>query len=539
MVARGRAVARERTRRRTRLGARTTAARAVGRCCSTDSRATRASGTRRRPGSRARTASWRPTRAGTGAASAAPADVSPEAFAVDAAHWIERLELAPAIVIGQSFGGLTALRLAARARRWARSALVVAEATPAEDPDGAAAVASWLAVLARAVPLEREALAFFGGDTLWAQRLVRGLEQRADGLWPAFERGRPAGRAAAGERARLLGRWAADPLPCARRPRSRRRSARQTRAHARAAARARGWPRSPTPGTTCTSTSRSAGASAVAGLPGRARVVDVWPAVCASARSGYPCDARADFGADESDWPARANAYADAFAHTRLRSRVARARRTRQPELGAAARARLARGRPARGDRPHRCQRDGGRGALGQHAGGQRGRRRRRGSPSRRRRRSPRSWRGPAPTSCSTRRCAATSSSSALLGWTSVCDLADLRTDPWRVAIALGSEGDGSARRASTASTCSAAAPTRGGSADWLAAGVKVPVWIVGDDARDPGRAAALRQRTSASCRHPRSSRAPRSAMRSIWSPAGTSWCARCRARPRALRRAD
>src|SRR5450432_594709 len=31
----------------------------------------------------------------------------------------------------------------------------------------------------------------------------------------------------------------------------------------------------------------------------------------------------------------------------------------------------------------------------------------------------------------------------ALAGWTSVCDLADLRTDPWRVAIALGSEGDG------------------------------------------------------------------------------------------------
>ena len=30
-----------------------------------------------------------------------------------------------------------------------------------------------------------------------------------------------------------------------------------------------------------------------------------------------------------------------------------------------------------------------------------------------------------------------------LLAWTSVCDLADLRTDPWRVAIALGSEGDG------------------------------------------------------------------------------------------------
>ena len=51
----------------------------------------------------------------------------------------------------------------------------------------------------------------------------------------------------------------------------------------------------------------------------------------------------------------------------------------------------------------------------------------------------------------------------ALLGWTSVCDLADLRTDPWRVAIALGSEGEGRST-GSTASTCSVAAPMRGGS---------------------------------------------------------------------------
>ena len=69
-----------------------------------------------------------------------------------------------------------------------------------------------------------------------------------------------------------------------------------------------------------------------------------------------------------------------------------------------------------------------------------------------------------------------------LLGWTSVCDLADLRTDPWRIAIALGSEGEGALDGLDGVDVlgCGADARRLG---DWLAAGVKVPVWIVGEDA--------------------------------------------------------
>ena len=115
-----------------------------------------------------------------------PADVTPEAFALDAEHWIEQLGLAPAILIGQSFGGLTALRVAARAGG-SVDALVVAEATPAEDPDGAAAVAGWLESWPVPFATLGDALAFFGGDSLWAQAWSSGLEQRAGGLWPAFE----------------------------------------------------------------------------------------------------------------------------------------------------------------------------------------------------------------------------------------------------------------------------------------------------------------------------------------------------------------
>jgi hypothetical protein len=68
----------------------------------------------------------------------------------------------------------------------------------------------------------------------------------------------------------------------------------------------------------------------------------------------------------------------------------------------------------------------------------------------------------------------------ALLGWTSVCDLADLRTDPWRVAIALGSEGD-ALEGLDGVDVIGRGADARR-LADWLSAGVKVPVWIVGDE---------------------------------------------------------
>jgi pimeloyl-ACP methyl ester carboxylesterase len=129
-----------------------------------------------------------PEARGHGRSERAPRDLSPEAFALDAEMWIERLGLAPAVLIGQSFGGLTALLVAGR-RSVAVSGLVVAEATPAEDAGGGAAVASWLASWPVPFPSVDEALAFFGGDTLWARAWSGGLEQRADGLWPAFDAG--------------------------------------------------------------------------------------------------------------------------------------------------------------------------------------------------------------------------------------------------------------------------------------------------------------------------------------------------------------
>jgi pimeloyl-ACP methyl ester carboxylesterase len=58
-----------------------------------------------------------------------PPDVTPEAHVADAAFVIEQRDLAPATVIGQSYGGLTAFLLAA-VRPELVQRLVVAEATP-------------------------------------------------------------------------------------------------------------------------------------------------------------------------------------------------------------------------------------------------------------------------------------------------------------------------------------------------------------------------------------------------------------------------
>jgi pimeloyl-ACP methyl ester carboxylesterase len=127
-----------------------------------------------------------PEARGHGHSERRPRDISPEAFVLDAELWLERLASAPAIVVGHSLGGITALLLAARRPEFVRG-LVVAEATPDEDPEGAAAVGRWFASWPLPFPSGAEARVFFGGDTLRARAWCAGLEERAGGLWPAFE----------------------------------------------------------------------------------------------------------------------------------------------------------------------------------------------------------------------------------------------------------------------------------------------------------------------------------------------------------------
>jgi pimeloyl-ACP methyl ester carboxylesterase len=145
-----------------------------------------------------------PEQRGHGRSEREPADVSPEAFVADAEFWIERLGLAPAVVVGQSLGGITALRLAARRSDLVRG-LVVCEATPAQDPHGVARLREWLETWPVAFPSDAAALAFFGGDTLFARTWTAGLEHGDDGLRPAFD---PAVLLAVLARANARDHWA-------------------------------------------------------------------------------------------------------------------------------------------------------------------------------------------------------------------------------------------------------------------------------------------------------------------------------------------
>jgi pimeloyl-ACP methyl ester carboxylesterase len=127
-----------------------------------------------------------PDQRGHGRSDRRPADVSQDAFAADAAAWIEALGLAPAVVAGQSLGGLTAMLLAAQWPHLVRGLLVV-EATPYPDPGAVERVRAWLAGWPVPFASREAALVFFGGDTAWARAWAGGLEERDDGLWPAFE----------------------------------------------------------------------------------------------------------------------------------------------------------------------------------------------------------------------------------------------------------------------------------------------------------------------------------------------------------------
>jgi pimeloyl-ACP methyl ester carboxylesterase len=129
---------------------------------------------------------------GHGGSERSPADVSRAAHVTDAARAIEHLGLGPAVVVGQSLGGQTALLLAARHPDLVR-ALALADAGPAGVGDERAVeanVTDLVAALERwPVPFASRpaAVAFFGGPSVTAEAWAGGLEQRDGGWWPRFD----------------------------------------------------------------------------------------------------------------------------------------------------------------------------------------------------------------------------------------------------------------------------------------------------------------------------------------------------------------
>jgi len=124
---------------------------------------------------------------GHGRSERAPEDVTPAAFVADALVAVEALGLAPAILVGQSLGGLIAF-LAASARPDLVSALVVVEATPnREGPEVAEQIADYFDSWPLPFPSEEAAVTFFGGESLRARAWARNLVAGPDGLEPAFD----------------------------------------------------------------------------------------------------------------------------------------------------------------------------------------------------------------------------------------------------------------------------------------------------------------------------------------------------------------
>jgi pimeloyl-ACP methyl ester carboxylesterase len=110
-------------------------------------------------------------------------DYSREAYVADAVAVIERLRLAPALLIGQSMGGLNAFLVAARRPDLVRS-LVVVEAQPSPSPSAQRDIEKWLNSWLLPFPSLVDAQAYFGGATLYAQTWLEMLEERDDGYWP-------------------------------------------------------------------------------------------------------------------------------------------------------------------------------------------------------------------------------------------------------------------------------------------------------------------------------------------------------------------
>ncbi|MFE3629022.1 alpha/beta fold hydrolase [Streptomyces goshikiensis] len=124
---------------------------------------------------------------GHGASERRPGDVSRAAYVADAVAVIGQLDLRRPVLVGQSLGGHTAM-LAAAAHPDLLRALVLIEAGPGgSSPDVQAKIGAALGAWPTPFPSRRAAVEFFGGGAV-GEGWAAGLEERADGLWPSFDR---------------------------------------------------------------------------------------------------------------------------------------------------------------------------------------------------------------------------------------------------------------------------------------------------------------------------------------------------------------
>lgn len=121
-----------------------------------------------------------------------PSDVSHRARVDDVGFVLDRLDLGPVALVGQSLGGLTALSVAARHPELVRG-LALVEASPSDGADAQAMAEDMAEALRRwPVPFQSRvaASAFFMdrfGNRFAAEAWADGLEETADGWRPRFD----------------------------------------------------------------------------------------------------------------------------------------------------------------------------------------------------------------------------------------------------------------------------------------------------------------------------------------------------------------
>ncbi|HLJ82251.1 MAG TPA: alpha/beta hydrolase, partial [Ktedonobacterales bacterium] len=124
---------------------------------------------------------------GHGISERTPGNYTRDAYVSDAIQVIERLGIAPVILIGQSMGGINAFLVAVHRPELVR-ALIVVEASARPNPAAVPGVQKWFASWPLPFPTLADARRFFGGETLYAQTWIEILQERPDGYWPQFDR---------------------------------------------------------------------------------------------------------------------------------------------------------------------------------------------------------------------------------------------------------------------------------------------------------------------------------------------------------------
>jgi len=124
---------------------------------------------------------------GHGRSDKAATDFSRSAYVADVVAVIKSLGLAPAILIGQSMGGLNAILTTARHPEVVRG-LIVVEAGLSTDAEAPRKIGRWLDSWPLPFPDLESARLFFGGDSLAARTWSEVLVRARDGYRPEFMR---------------------------------------------------------------------------------------------------------------------------------------------------------------------------------------------------------------------------------------------------------------------------------------------------------------------------------------------------------------